>query len=178
MGQTLHDFFADMDQHRERVPLDELVAALREVQIDMDELRPFAHFDAARYRRNLVHAGPGYQALLLCWRAGQRSPIHDHHGSSCAVRVLVGTLVETIFDRTEEGYVYATRSNTLAAGDVCGSEDSDIHQVSNLQPAGRDLMTLHIYSPPLLSMGVYSLTESTAREEVDPIFEFAMGSGI
>lgn len=178
MPTTLHELFVDLDRHRERVPLDELVAALRDTEIDLDELRPYARFGTDRYQRNLVHAGPGYQALLLCWRSGQRSPIHDHHGSSCAVRVLEGTLVETIFDRNTEGLVYATTSHELGEGEVCGSEDSDIHQVSNLQPAGRDLITLHIYSPPLLTMGVYSLTEPNAREEVDPIFEFAMGSGI
>lgn len=178
MPKTLHDLFVDLDQHDTRVPLDELVAAVRDTEIDMSELRPYACFDAARYRRNLVHAGPGYQALLLCWRAGQRSPIHDHHGSSCAVRVLQGTLVETIFERSVDGLVYPTVSHELREGEVCGSEDSDIHQVSNLQSVGHDLMTLHIYSPPLLRMGVYSLTEPNSREEVDPIFEFAMGSGI
>ena len=38
-----------------------------------------------------------YQAWVMCWRNGQRSPIHDHKGSSCAVRVLRGTLTETLF---------------------------------------------------------------------------------
>ena len=62
-------------------------------------------------------------------------------------------------------------------GAVIGSQDSDLHQVSNLQPAGADLVTLHIYSPPLLWMGTYSLTDTTRGQE--PMFlEFSEAAGI
>ena len=94
------------------------------------------------------------------------------------MRVLRGTLTETIFDRTPDGFIYPTSTQTLHENQVCGSEDSDIHQVSNIAAGRQDLVTLHVYSPPLHVMGVYSLTEPTVREEVDPVFEFAMGSGI
>ena len=89
-----------------------------------------------------------------------------------------GTVTETIFDRTPDGLIFPTTTQSLHEGDVCGSEDSDIHQISNLQADGQDLITLHVYSPALNVMGVYSLTDATVREEVDPVFEFAIGSGI
>lgn len=174
----MQQLFTELDRHARRVPLDDLVDSLRSLEIDLGEVERFASFDERRYRRNVIHSGSGYQALLLCWRAGQRSPIHDHRGSACAVRVIRGTVTETIFDRTPDGLIYPTTTHTLAEGEVCGSEDSDIHQISNLQPDGGDLITLHVYTPPLHVMGVYSLTDPSVREEVDPVFEFAMGSGI
>jgi DMSO/TMAO reductase YedYZ molybdopterin-dependent catalytic subunit len=49
---------------------------------------------------------------------------------------------------------------------VIGNEDGDLHQVSNLQAGSADLVTLHVYSPPLLRMTTYSLTDRTRGEEV------------
>ena len=178
MRNNLANFFASLDRHRQRVPLDELIDRMSELTIDLDEIAGFAHFGQKTYQRNLMHAGPAYQALVLCWRSGQRSPIHDHHGSSCGVKVLKGVATETYFDRTPDGYVYATSTRQLPEGGVCGSQDSDMHQMSNLQPRGHDLITLHIYSPPLLHMGVYTLTDARVRDFFDPIHTLIDGAGI
>lgn len=176
--QTVKDFLADLDRYEERVPLDELKHRLENLEISIDDVRKFVHFGRERYQRNLMHEGPGYQALILCWRKGQRSPIHDHTGSSCGVRVLEGIATETSFAQTPDGYVFATGSRELPVGGVCGSQDSDIHQVSNLQPGIADLVTLHVYSPPLLRMGMYSLTEHAVEEFLDPVVGFSDGAGI
>lgn len=178
MGQTLSEFLTELDLHEDRVPLDLLVDRLRDLEIDIDMVQEYARFGETRYRRNLMHAGNGFHALILCWRNGQRSPIHDHTGSSCGVRVLQGTVTETIFDRAPNGMVVPRSSSTLAEGEVCGSEDADIHQVSNLQSGGRDLVTLHVYSPPLITMNTYSLHSAEVRQFTDPISEFAAGAGI
>ncbi len=178
LHRPLSELFNELDGYTERVPLDLLVDRIRNIEVPMEEIRPHMQFGSTTYRRNLMHAGPGYHALILCWRAGQRSPIHDHRGSSCAVRVLVGTAVETRFERTADGYVYATGSRTLHEGEVCGSQDDDMHQMSNLQPVGQDLVTLHIYSPPLMKMGMYSLTDVAVGEFADPVCSFSDGGGI
>lgn len=178
MSLTLSDFLARMDHFDERVPLPELTRLIRDLDITLDDVREFVQFNAESYRRNLMHAGPGYHALILCWRNGQRSPIHDHRGSSCGVRVLKGTLTETLFRRSANGHIFATASRELHEGQVCGSEDADIHQISNLQPGDGDLITLHVYSPPLLVMGTYSLYDTAVGEFADPVFEFCHGAGI
>jgi cysteine dioxygenase len=180
MSPSLTAFFDALDRWTRQVPLPDLMRRLEHLHVELDELGPFVQFDPVRYRRNLLHAAPAYQALVLCWRAAQRSPIHDHRGSSCGVRVLRGVATETLFARTSAGLIYATRSRELPAGSVCGSLDMDIHQVSNLQADGCDLITLHVYSPPLLHMGVYSLTDATRHEYEDPIHAGVVldGSGI
>ena len=68
-------------------------------------------------------------------------------------------------------------SRDLAPGSVLASEDIDIHQVSNLQDGGAELVTLHVYSPPLLVMGTYSLTDRTRGEE-PMLLEFSDAAGI
>ena len=60
---------------------------------------------------------------------------------------------------------------------MIGSQDTDMHQVSNLQAGSADLVTLHIYSPPLLWMGTYSMTDASRGQE--PMFlEFSEAAGI
>ncbi|MHC4106609.1 MAG: cysteine dioxygenase [Planctomycetota bacterium] len=171
MSPTLSAFFEELDRYDGSVPLDELERRLRALDLGLDDVREFARFSPDQYRRNLIHEGPAYQALILCWANGQRSPIHDHRGSSCGVQVIHGTATETLFKRGANGRIIPAGTRELPQGAVCGSYDADIHEMSNLQPGGGNLVTLHIYSPPLLVMGTYSITGTTVGEFEDPIFE-------
>jgi cysteine dioxygenase len=157
--------------------LSELTSRVAGCDIALDDLAPFMRFSEKAYSRNLVRAGAWYNLLVLCWRNGQRSPIHDHRGSSCAVRVLQGVLTETLFAFAPNGYIKATGSRDLQPGSVIGSVDEDVHQVSNLQAGRADLVTLHVYSPPLHVMGTYSLT-SDRRGEEPMLLEFCEAAGI
>src|SRR5438067_3715380 len=152
MTQTLESLFDFLEGLTGRVPLDELAARLNDLDIDCEDVGPYVQFSSRGYTRNLVRAGDWYQVLVLCWKNGQRSPIHDHAGSSCGVRVLRGVLTETTFAFVAHGRIKAVGSRDLATGAVCGSEDLDLHQVSNLQDGDADLVTLHVYSPPLRLM--------------------------
>jgi len=166
MAKTLPQLLRFLNRLQQRAPLEALVAELTELEIEAEDLAPHVRFSDRAYRRNLVHAGRWHNLLVLCWRNGQRSPIHDHRGSSCAVRVLTGTMTETLFSFGPNGLVKADFSRDLQPGSVCGSEDSDMHQVSNLQAGSADLVTLHVYSPPLLVMGTYSLIDESRGEEL------------
>ena len=92
--------------------------------------------------------------------------------------MLSGIATETTFERNAEGFLYPTVTRRLEAGAVCGTFDADIHQMSNIEAGPTDLVTLHVYAPPLLDMGTYSLTDATVGAFSDPVFEFAHGSGI
>ncbi|MDA7978277.1 MAG: cysteine dioxygenase family protein [Pirellulales bacterium] len=171
--------FSELDRHQDAIPLDEIMAWLNCHEFQIKDLGPWLRYDPERYQRNLLHAGPAYQALLLCWRNGQRSPIHDHLGSACGVKVLSGCAIETTFDLAPNGMVYPVHSRTLDEGSVCGSFDADKHQISNLQTDQADLVTMHIYSPPLLRMNMYSLTDGAIEEFSDPVnAEYEYGGGI
>ncbi len=178
MKQDLRALFATLDAWRDVIPLALLEAELKRTELASEDFARVIAFGEKTYRRNLLHEGPAYHALVLCWRAGQRSPIHDHCGSSCAVHVLAGVATETAFARTAQGLVYATSTTDHSSGSVIGSFDADAHQISNLQPPGQDLITLHIYSPALLQMNRFSLTDSHVETFIDPIESFAEGAGI
>jgi cysteine dioxygenase len=169
---------AELDRYSGRIPLPVLGEWLARTPVSLADVWPFLRFAPQHYVRNLIHSGPAYQALALCWRSGQRSPIHDHTGSSCGVRVIQGIATETIFERAANGMVYASQSRHLPAGTTCASQDADVHQMSNLQQ-GEDLITLHIYSPALLCMNMYSIVSADIERFFDPVNdEFVSGAGI
>ena len=177
MAKTLDELFDYLDGLDDRADLADLLIELSQLQVRCDDLAEFVRFSSKGYARNLVRSGPWYSALVLCWQNGQRSPIHDHLGSSCGVRVLRGTMTETVFEFAPNGHVKAVSSRDLGPGGVCGSQDYDLHQVSNLQSGDADLVTLHVYSQPLMRMGTYSLTDTQRGEEL-MLVEFCDAAGI
>jgi cysteine dioxygenase len=168
--------FRHLDNLSAPPELARLLEELSRFEVDLDDLSEHLHFAENTYKRNLVRATHNYHAWLLCWKNGQRSPIHDHCGSACVVRVLRGTLTETLFELAPNGHVKATFSRDFAEGSLIGSEDTDIHQVSNLQAEDAALVTLHVYTPPLNRMKTYSLYDTIRGYEVwDPEYSDAGG---
>ena len=161
----------------QRASLERLRQLLAESQATIDDVRDSVRFEPGHYQRNLVALGPWYEILVICWRSGQRSPIHNHAQSTCGLKVLSGVCSETLFAHSPCGQVVALSTTEKHAGEVCGSEDDDTHQVSNLQEKGNDLVTIHIYSPPLRAMKRFSITGGES-EWRPPVFEFAHGEGI
>ena len=172
----LDEFYTLLDQYSDRIPINALKVHLGGLDISIDDFQDFVQFSDESYRRNLIREGPAYQALILCWKNGQRSPIHNHKGSSCGVKLLKGVATETLFVVAPNNLIYPTSSEWLYEGDVVGSEDADIHQISNLQDESRELVTLHIYSPKLLEMDCYSLESNEIKVIHDPVY--GNGTGI
>ncbi len=146
-----------------RADLATLRRLLGELDASAAELTPACRFNNEAYQRNLIRETRFYELVCLCWRSGQRTPIHDHAGSSCAFRVIAGVATETRFLRSPSGLVYPGSTAHRQPGYICASREDDIHQVANTQTAGRDLVTLHIYSPPLRNFNVYSLDTRSAQ---------------
>ena len=90
LPRSMAELLQALDAYGSRIPLDRLAAHLEATSLCFEDVKAQAVFGDRTYRRNLLHTGPAYQALILCWKNGQRSPIHDHRGSSCGVRVLRG----------------------------------------------------------------------------------------
>jgi cysteine dioxygenase len=177
MAKTLKDLCKYLDRLQDRADLSDLLIELNELEVDWDEIAEYVRFSERGYTRNLFRSGPWYHLLVLCWKNGQRSPVHDHVGSSCGIRVLRGTMTETRFEFAPNGQVKAVGSEDYGPGSVAGSQDYDLHQVSNLQAGDADLVTLHVYTPPLIRMGTYSMFGEAPGEEL-MLMEFCDAAGI
>ena len=156
-----------LDSLKERADLAVLSRLLGEVSITRADIQSAVIFGTGGYRRNTISESPWYELLALCWRSGHCTPIHDHHGVSCAFKVIEGTGTEIRFKPTPSGLICPCATNQMAPGYICAAEDSDIHQVANMQAPGSDLITLHIYSPPITKMRTYKFATSEGAEGCD-----------
>jgi cysteine dioxygenase len=161
---VLADMFDYLDSCTGPVDLDRLTGLLRDLKITREDVEDYVQFNEGTYRRNQIRLGTWYEALVICWGPGHKSYIHDHQGSSCCFRVIEGAAKEVICRPTgrvaDLPLVRPIDTRALPAGHVCGSASAHIHEVINPSQTD-DLITLHIYSPPL-NMRIYAYDENEA----------------
>jgi cysteine dioxygenase len=160
----LATLIAYLDSVTGRVDLGVLSRLLSELKVTRADVESACVFGVRGYRRNTISESPNYELLALCWRSGHCTPIHDHRGVSCAFKVVEGAGTEIRFRVTDSGLVCPAAVNAMPPGYVCAAEDADIHQVANMQAPGLDLVTLHIYSPPITKMHTYEFKTSAGAE--------------
>ena len=92
--------------------------------------------------------------MVLCWGEGHGSCIHSHAGSHCFMKVLSGTLKETLFAWPDESAgemqpMQQTGSTLFCTDEVTYINDSvGLHRVEN--PSHTDpAVSLHLYCPPI-----------------------------
>jgi cysteine dioxygenase len=171
------DQFVEKIRTLNRAPtLEEIDGWMREVEIDEADLRPHRGFKAGTYARHRVVRSDYAELLILCWRPGQRTPIHDHNGSLGAVRVCEGVMWETIFSLDEARTLRYRSAREWHPTAVTEADVPDIHQIGNPDISGLDLVTLHLYAPPLGVLNTYRVgSAEIGHYTVD---EFMDGAGI
>jgi cysteine dioxygenase len=152
--EALRKLATQLDKHNAGIPLETLERYIQSVDLKLPEVFDLLQFDRTKYTRTQVYRSDSVEALLFVWLPGQQSSIHDHAGSACVVKVLSGRATETRFD-VAGGRLHRDATSDFAEGSVTSSFDEDIHRVSNEDDAGRPLVTLHAYSPPLSTFRVY-----------------------
>lgn len=171
------DELADSIAGLQQVPtLDQIVEWFSLLLMRKRDYETYRLFAERKYARNLIARSAYAELLLLCWRPGQRTPIHDHGGSVGVVKVIEGLLTETMFERAPEGHVRPYSTYRRGSGIITGADVPDIHQLLNLEPVGRDMVTLHCYAPPLSVLNTYSPRSGRVRHWRE--MYFSGGAGI
>ena len=134
--------------------LEPLRKAVHNSEVSLNDVNEWVAENLTTYNRQLVFQGCGFQALVLTWQPGQVSPIHDHVGSCCCLKVLQGNAIETAYEPQRSGVV-TPNSTAHPVGTVLAGEDADVHRIENHPNAALPLITLHIYRPALLFMNKY-----------------------
>jgi cysteine dioxygenase len=114
-------------------------------------------WNANFYTRNLVKRSDKYELIFLCWESGQVSPIHDHTGQSCWVKILQG-------DCEEKLYLLDDKNNKLKlikTSRLGAEEQSYIHDDIALHSLGNigknKMIGIHLYLNPIDTCFVYDI---------------------
>jgi cysteine dioxygenase len=128
--------------------LPELEEILNQDIWTQEELDNWISFSDSTYSRNLIARNEHFEILCLCWKSGQKSTIHDHVGSNCAVKVIKGVCRETYYNKVSENTAKNSgKEARYLVGQVTSSGPGTFHRLDN--PTDECLITLHVYSPPL-----------------------------
>ena len=136
-----------------------LMALMHRLSVSDELIENRTCFAPNTYARNLVCRTGAFELLVLCWRPGHESTIHDHAGSLNAISVHRGELTSRVFVPAAGGPVGTgpaelVSEDRLRGGGWTGVDRAGIHQLANT--ANEDLVTVHLYAPPLMELGVYS----------------------
>jgi len=138
------------------------------------EWRKYALADHSRtYTRNLVDKGNGKSNLLiLVWTPGKESPIHDHADAHCVMKVLQGSLKETLYSWPDRNLVNdgipsplrVKKESLYRENHVTYMSDNlGLHKISNPDP-DRVAVSLHLYTPPnAVKVGAHMFDEKTGK---------------
>ena len=159
-GLTFTELIDLLESQTSPPSLDQLNGWVSSVDISDVELAPYTGFKEGNYWRHRVCRNAAVEMLVICWRPGQKTPIHDHNGSHGVVRVHQGLMWETIFAYDEEKGLCHDSERECSVGMITGAEVPDIHQLGNPDDSGQDLITIHVYSPPLGVLKTYKLGSS------------------
>ncbi|KAI9011101.1 RmlC-like cupin domain-containing protein [Gaertneriomyces semiglobifer] len=132
-----------------------------------EDYSQFKYHDASKpYTRILIDSGNGiFNLMLLVWTQGKASPIHDHSGAHCLMKVLEGELVETQYEwpsdtksdhsddsrvdsGNEEEPMHVKQEKLYHKSQVAYIHDKiGLHRVSNPSESAT-AVSLHLYTPP------------------------------
>lgn len=108
------------------------------------------------YKRNLIFRNEDYEILLLCWKAGQKSQIHDHAPNGCLTKVLQGELTEKRYILDEFDNLNLSKTNVLSTWAISYIDNSvAYHSIGN--QGNENAVSLHIYVPSNHIATIYSI---------------------
>jgi len=137
--------------------LEDINSWLQNVRITDDDIKPYVGFKEANYWRHRVCRNDAVEMLVLCWRPGHKTPIHDHNGSHGVVKVHAGVLRECIYKYDATKGLCDDSDRQCETGEVTGAGVPDIHRLGNPEDSGQDLITVHVYAPPLGVLKTYKV---------------------
>jgi Cysteine dioxygenase type I len=151
-----------------------LLGIARDLAQDAVTWRALAqHHPDERWFRRLA-AYDDYDTWLIGWDGHQGVDLHDHGGSSGALYVVEGELLETSGSRAAPD---ALQDQLLTAGTARAFGPGYVHRVVN--PSVAVATSIHVYSPPLVSMDFYEpdATSALTRTHTEPALGARSGRG-
>lgn len=138
----------------------ELKEALLRLDIKVDDLAQLPEPSEGKpYNRKLLYKNEEVEMLVMNWSQLECAP-HDHGGSHGWIQVLSGTSLNSVFEVNRNGLPAELFHEYYHKGKYFYAPKKAIHKMKASN--NTDLVTLHLYSPPITGMLVYDLQKCAA----------------
>jgi cysteine dioxygenase len=130
------------------------------IKLDPSIFKKYTSWSEHCYTRNCIVDSEKYELILICWCAGQTTPIHDHDGEECWVKVITGAFKETIYKENDAGVLQFEKTGISKANEVTYMKDfMGFHTLENI--SNQKSMSLHLYAKPIRKCRVFDATSET-----------------
>lgn len=139
---------------------DELRDALLQLNITVEELAQLPEPSEGKpYNRKLLFKNNEVELLMMNWSQLECAP-HDHGQSHGWIQVLSGTSINSVYEVIGNGLPAALFHEYYHKGRYFYAPKKGIHKMKSSDHT--NLVTLHLYSPPITGMIVYDLEKCAA----------------
>ena len=146
-------------------PNDKVYQLLENSQLPYSEIEDYVQFSDKKYTRHLIYKDENFELLFMCWKSGQKAPIHGHEGEKCFMRVEKGSLQFTNYNLISTDPLTLSRIESLKGEVGFLDGPADVHSVENIYD--EDSITFHIYAKPYSQCDVYDIeTGSVYRKNL------------
>lgn len=152
--------------------LNDLIVALKEgerttynyiihtTKLEATAFNTYASWSNDCYTRNCIVDSEKFELILICWREGDQTAIHDHGGEECWVKTIEGEFKETIFKKDEKGELKAVKTTISKPNDITYMKDfMGFHRLENISK--KRGISLHLYAKPIRNCNVFNETLKT-----------------
>ncbi|KAI9305474.1 cysteine dioxygenase type I family protein [Cunninghamella echinulata] len=192
--QEIHNVLGpDGGLDSEHIDENEIIRLMEKYSSKAKDWQHYAMFDRSRpYTRNLVDDGNGkFNLMILAWSEERYSPIHDHAGSHCIMKILDGNLQETLYDypnkliedhsntdiditanNTVKNHIemdpsknllHVSKNTVLHKNQVAYVHDKiGLHRIAN-PSKNKGAVSLHLYTPPFKTCKTFEESTGKAR---------------
>ena len=127
-----------------------------ECDIGIEDLRDWIDYDypiSDSYGRKMVHDGGFFEVMVMCWRPGDYSAIHDHGKAEFGAVKIFGDAEHASFELEDQKFTTISRER-VKSGTTLKVTPALIHQMGN--PGKKNFSSLHIYGNTDLEGGITS----------------------
>jgi cysteine dioxygenase len=110
-----------------------------------DDWIKYVNFQTETYNKNIVYLNDNFKIIVISWKNGQESPIHDHPNNGCLMKVISGSLIETKFIKNDnDNSLHKSKVTIINTNEISYIEGNKIlHKINTCE----DSVSIHIYSP-------------------------------
>lgn len=122
-----------------------LMRLLEKAQVQEADLAPWTDLDHPvedSYGRQLIFADAGFEIMLMSWRPGDFSAIHDHGHAQWGAVQIFGPAEHATF-RIADSVLETTARWRVVPGSILPVHHDLIHQMGN--PSTTSFLSLHVY---------------------------------
>ncbi len=132
-------------------------SVLKKIAISEETINSFSSWSKDHYTRTCIFRNQNFELLLICWEAGQFTPVHAHNNQDCWVYMVSGELCEKKFTLNNKK-LNKINESILHPKDVSFVNDKLFYH-SMCNNSSERSISLHIYAKPIDCCDCYNETE-------------------